>query len=158
MYFTFTREAVVLHILFVVLAFHFWWPLGLAALAFVILRRRAWRRMAYSGGPEMFGWANANGDRMERRVARAQEKVGRAMARAEGYCGGAMNRTSASGNHAFDEYRGATLKRLEDEQREFHGFLGQLRAAKDRAEFDAFMADRRRRDAEPPAPPAPPQG
>ena len=105
----------------------------------------------------MFGWANANGDRMERRVARAQEKVGRAMARAERYCGGAMSRPSSSGNHAFDEYREATLKRLEDEQQEFHGFLDQLRAAKDRAEFDAFMADRRRRDAEP-TPPAPPQG
>ncbi len=98
---------------------------------------------------------------MERRVARAQEKVGRAMARAERYYGGAMSRTSTSGNHAFDEYREATLKRLEDEQREFHGFLDQLRAAKDRAEFDAFMADRRRRDADPhaaPEPPAPPQG
>ena len=104
----------------------------------------------------MFGWAQANGDRMERRVARAQEKVGRAMARAERYCGN-KSWTSAptSGNNAFDEYREHTLKRLEDEQREFHDFLGQLRAAKDRAEFDAFMADRRRRDAEPPAPPAP---
>ena len=148
-----------LHILFVVLAFHFFWPLGLAALAFFIWRRRQWRRMAYAGGAEMFGWAN--GDRMERRVARAQEKVGRAMARAERYCGKSWEAARSSGNNAFDEYREQTLKRLEDEQREFHDFLSQLRAAKDRAEFDAFMADRRRRDAEPPAPeasPAPPQG
>lgn len=151
-----------LHILFVVLAFHFWWPLGLATLAFVILRRRAWRRMAYSGGTEMFGWAQTNGDRMERRVARAQEKVSRAVAKAERYCGGSWNARPTSGNHAFDEYREETLKRLEDEQREFHGFLDQLRAAKDRAEFDVFMADRRRRAAEPPAPQNPessaPQG
>ena len=141
-----------LHILLVVLAFQWWWPLGLAALAFVILRRRAWRRMAYSGGTEMFGWANANGDRMERRVARAQEKVGRAMARAERYCGGAMNRTSTSGNHAFDEYRAATLRRLEEEQQEFGGFLERLRFAKDKAEFDQFMAERRERPAPSPTP------
>ncbi|MEE9586641.1 MAG: DUF2852 domain-containing protein [Hyphomicrobiaceae bacterium] len=50
-----------------------------------------------------------------------------------------------TGNTAFDEYRDETLKRLEDEQREFTGFLDQLRAAKDKAEFDQFMDDRRRR-------------
>ena len=157
MYFTFTREAVVLHILFVVLAFRFFWPLGLAALAFFIYRRRQWRRMAYAGDPQMFAW-NREG-RFERKMARAQEKVGRAVAKAERYCGSrgwAMAPTS--GNHAFDEYRQETLKRLEDEQEEFQGFLGRLRAAKDRSEFDAFMADRRRRESEPPAEPQPPQG
>jgi hypothetical protein len=155
MYFTFTREAVVLHLLFVLLAFHFWWPLGLAALAFVIVKRRQWRRMAYAGDPQMFAW-NRGEDRLERKMARAQEKVSRAVARAERYCGG-RNWAAAptSGNHAFDEYRQETLKRLEDEQNEFQGFLGRLRMAKDRSEFDAFMADRRRRESEPPAEPAP---
>ncbi|HLX98290.1 MAG TPA: DUF2852 domain-containing protein, partial [Roseiarcus sp.] len=37
-----------------------------------------------------------------------------------------------------------TLKRLEEEQREFKDFLARLRFAKDRAEFDQFMAERRR--------------
>ena len=146
-----------LHILFVVLAFHFFWPLGLAALAFFIYRRRQWRRMAYAGDPDMFAW-NREG-RFERKFARAQEKVSRAVAKAERYYGGRGFSAPTSGNHAFDEYREATLKRLEDEQSEFHDFLGRLRAAKDRSEFDAFMADRRRRDSEPPqepqAPPAP---
>ena len=48
----------------------------------------------------------------------------------------------SSGNHAFDEYREETLKRLEEEQEAFKAFLDQLRQAKDKAEFDQFMADR----------------
>ena len=49
----------------------------------------------------------------------------------------------SSGNRAFDEYRQETLHRLEEEQREFQDFLVRLRAAKDKAEFDQFMAERR---------------
>jgi hypothetical protein len=48
-----------------------------------------------------------------------------------------------SGNHAFDEYRAETLRRLEQEQREFQDFLTRLRTAKDKAEFDQFMSERR---------------
>ena len=54
---------------------------------------------------------------------------------------------AATGNRAFDEYRAETLRRLEDEQREFMEFLDRLRHAKDKAEFDEFMAERRRRSA-----------
>ena len=54
-----------------------------------------------------------------------------------------------SGNRAFDDYRSETLKRLEDEQREFKDFLARLRFAKDRAEFDQFMAERRQRPSDP---------
>ena len=50
-----------------------------------------------------------------------------------------------SGNRAFDEYRQETLRRLEEEQREFQEFLVRLRTAKDKAEFDQFMAERRTR-------------
>jgi hypothetical protein len=57
-----------------------------------------------------------------------------------------------SGNHAFDEYKAETLRRLEDEQREFFGFLERLRHAKDKAEFDQFMAERRQYAGTPPAP------
>ena len=45
-------------------------------------------------------------------------------------------------NRAFDDYRAETLRRLEDEQREFKEFLKRLRVARDRAEFDQFMNDR----------------
>ena len=53
-----------------------------------------------------------------------------------------------SGNRAFDEYRAETLRRLEDEEKEFREFLNNLRFAKDKAEFDDFLANRRS-----PAPP-----
>jgi len=62
----------------------------------------------------------------------------------------------SSGNRAFDEYRAETLRRLEEEQREFRDFLDRLRHAKDKAEFDQFMAERRSRSPE--ASPPPQQG
>ncbi len=48
-----------------------------------------------------------------------------------------------TGNAAFDAYRAETLKRLEEEREAFTSFLDQLRQAKDKAEFDQFMASRR---------------
>ncbi len=50
----------------------------------------------------------------------------------------------SSGNSAFDSYKEDTLRRLEEEQEAFQGFLERLRKAKDQAEFDQFMADRRK--------------
>ena len=58
---------------------------------------------------------------------------------------------NSSGNVAFDEYREETLRKLDDEQREFRDYLDKLRSAKDRAECDQFMNERRNR---PPAPPS----
>ncbi len=52
----------------------------------------------------------------------------------------------STGNAAFDAYRSETLKRLEDEREAFTSFLDQLRAAKDKAEFDQFMAARTSQD------------
>jgi hypothetical protein len=49
----------------------------------------------------------------------------------------------SSGNRAFDEYKAETLRRLAEEQREFLAFLSRLRHARDKEEFDRFMADRR---------------
>ena len=66
--------------------------------------------------------------------------------------GGFWGGPPSSGNHAFDEYRTETLRRLEEEQREFREFLDRLRFAKDKTEFDQFMAERRNR----PAPESPP--
>ena len=48
------------------------------------------------------------------------------------------------GQTAFEDYRTETLQRLDREQAEFHDFLGRLRGAKDKAEFEKFMAERRR--------------
>jgi hypothetical protein len=52
-------------------------------------------------------------------------------------------------DRAFDEYRVETLKRLEEEQTEFKDFLDRLRHAKDKEEFDAFMAQHRPRPTPP---------
>lgn len=54
----------------------------------------------------------------------------------------------SSGNTAFDAYRDETLKRLENEHEEFMSFLTRLREARDKAEFDQFMTDRRNASAE----------
>ena len=48
----------------------------------------------------------------------------------------------SSGNTAFDAYKSDTLRRLQEEQDHFEKFLERLREAKDKAEFDQFMADR----------------
>ena len=54
-----------------------------------------------------------------------------------------------SGNAAFEEYKRATLQRLDDERRKldeeqkaFRSFVDKLRRAKDQDEFDRFMAER----------------
>lgn len=56
-----------------------------------------------------------------------------------------LNRPVTSGNQAFDNYRAETLRRLEEEQRAFREYLDRLRTAKDRAEFEQFMAERANR-------------
>lgn len=55
----------------------------------------------------------------------------------------------SSGNRAFDDYRAETLRRLEEEQRDFREFLERLRMARDKAEFDQFMAERKSRPEAP---------
>jgi hypothetical protein len=106
-----------------ILSFMAYWPAGLAVLAYLIWsgRMRCWKH----GG---FGrWQQEGMDRMQG----ARDR----------WCGGARHGRT-SGNHAFDEYRNETLRRLEDEQREFLAFLERLRHAKDKAEFDQFMSER----------------
>lgn len=50
---------------------------------------------------------------------------------------------SSSGNAAFDDYRRETLRKLEEEQAEFDEYVARLRQARDREEFERFMADRK---------------
>ena len=61
---------------------------------------------------------------------------------------------SSTGNAAFDEWRTAELARLDEErrklddaQREFAEYVDAIRRAKDREEFERFMAERRARPA-----------
>jgi hypothetical protein len=105
-----------------VLSFIIFWPLGLAMLAFLI------------GSGRMGCWKH----RGRWRHDAFHEAANRW-----------FTGDRPSGNRAFDEYRAETLRRLEDEQREFKAFLDRLRFAKDKAEFDEFLADRRRRGEAP---------
>ena len=126
----------------------FWafWPIGLAVLMFLAFsgRLRAWKH----DGPGR--WYNQGN----------QSQGGNGVWNsgwASGWGCGARGQTRAapsSGNAAFDAYRAETLRRLEEEQREFVEYLERLRQAKDKHEFDQFMADRTRRGATPPVDPA----
>ncbi len=100
-----------------IVAFWFWWPVGLAVLAYMAFARRHAGR-----GP----WGQWQFPPAFRR----------------GGCG--FSYAPPSGNRAFDDYRAETLRRLEDEQKEFVEYLDRLRQARDKAEFDQFMADRKR--------------
>ena len=103
-----------------IVAFWFWWPVGLAVLAYMAFARR---HAGANRGPWGQWQFPKNG-------------FGRA-SRGFSYA-------PPSGNRAFDDYRSETLRRLEDEQKEFVEYLDRLRQARDKAEFDQFMADRNR--------------
>jgi hypothetical protein len=139
-----------------ILGFIVWWPVGLAILAFII------------GSGRMSCWNHHATDHWQRKMERMQAKMDRMRAwmgpggsGGGGWGGRGVGDTwgypRSSGNHAFDEYRAETLRRLEEEQREFRDFLNRLRHAKDKVEFDQFMAERRNRPPEAnPAPEPPP--
>ncbi|HEY5167550.1 MAG TPA: DUF2852 domain-containing protein [Pseudolabrys sp.] len=122
----------------IVLGFMAWWPVGLAVLAFTIGSGRM-ACCGYQGGNSR--WQNKM-ERMQGKMDWMRAKMG-----GSGPASAPWNNAPSSGNHAFDEYRTETLRRLEDEQREFRDFLERLRFAKDKTEFDAFMAERRNRPA-----------
>jgi hypothetical protein len=129
----------------IVLGFMVWWPLGLGVLAFVI-------------GSGRMGCGRHSVERWEHKMSRMQDKIDRMRGRGGqggwgGHGGWGWGAPPSSGNRAFDEYRTETLRRLEDEQREFREFLDRLRFAKDKTEFDEFMNERRNRDGTSPQPP-----
>ena len=110
------------------------WPLGFLALAFII------------GSGRMGCWNHHGMSRWDNKMQRMQEKMDHVRARMDGMRGGDWwGGPPSSGNRAFDDYRAETLKRLEEEQREFRNFLDRLRFAKDKTEFDQFMAEQRNR-------------
>ncbi len=96
-----------------VVSFIVFWPIGLAILFYLI-------------------WSGRMGCKSRNWKSKAEKKWNRA-------------RTAfhSTGNAAFDEYREETLRRLEDEAEEFRTFLERLRAARDKAEFDQFMDERK---------------
>jgi hypothetical protein len=113
----------------IVLGFIWFWPLALAYLV--------WKMMGYP--------------KYDEAKAFFRDTFGRArddLFGSGGFGGGFQ--PGSSGNAAFDDYRRSELERLEEERRkldeearEFRNFVEELKRAKDREEFDAFMAKRR---------------
>ncbi len=120
-----------------VVSFIVFWPIGLALLIYL-----KWSGRMFCSRSGRYGQWHGGDSRDERRSAREEWRAWKSRR-----WGG------SSGNFAFDEYREETLRKLDEEQREFRDFLDRLRAAKDRAEFDQFMTERRNR---PPASEPPP--
>ena len=121
-----------------IVSFILFWPVGLVVLGYLI------------GSGRMGCWAHhgaRHGERWQERMSRMQQRMQERAAQwgAPRWGGGGPS----SGNWAFDEYRAETLRRLEEEQRQFREFLDRLRHAKDKAEFDQFMAEMRGRPEAP---------
>jgi Protein of unknown function (DUF2852) len=129
-------------IIAMILGFVVFWPIGLAILGYKFWQRRY-------GGPDLQTLAN-NKWQDARAMMSSNSSWG-------GWGGAARARryyASQSGNAAFDEWRTAELVRLDEErrklddaQREFSEYVDAIRRAKDREEFERFMAERRARPA-----------
>lgn len=135
-------------------SFILFWPAGLAVLAYLIGsgRMACWRQERRLRRHDMREFKHHMREQMRNAADRwFGERRGEGV---DGGRGPDRDHGPSSGNRAFDEYRAETLRRLEDEEREFRDFLDRLRVAKDKAEFDAFLAGRRAA----PASEAPPQG
>lgn len=132
-----------------VLGFIVFWPVGLMVLGYMLWSGRM--GCTHNGRMPGGGW----GRWRERNSERGSDR-----ALAAGAWQGRGSAFRPSGNRAFDEYREEALKRLYDEQKEFREFLDRLRHAKDKVEFDQFMAqrgDQRRPGSDTPGGPVAPQ-
>jgi hypothetical protein len=114
----------------IVVAFIYWWPLAFGYVA--------WKLAGYPAFAELR-------DRLSRMTSSAG--IGGRSRFAAAFDAANMG---GSGNRAFDDYRRAEIERLvaqrralEEEGRAFAAFVEELKRAKDREQFDAFMAKRR---------------
>jgi hypothetical protein len=121
-----------LELVAMILGFIFFFPVGLAILFWKIYQTKT----AYAGDFGQFAQEKWGG--FERRCG--SPGMARHFARSW---------PASSGNTAFDDWRKAELERLEEERRKifeaeraFNDYLDGLRRAKDREEFERFMASR----------------
>ena len=124
-----------LEIVGIVFGFFWFWP---AAAAYI-----AWKVMGYPGLEDMRGAVERGADNLRASPFRGPGFGGNPF-------GGSSFGFAQTGNAAFDEYRRSEVERLEQERRrldeearEFRTFVDDLKRAKDREEFDAYMAKRR---------------
>lgn len=116
-----------------ILGFVFFFPVGLAILAYVVGRNKGWW-----GDHGVDSWRDARTyarDHFERHET-----------------------AHTSGNAAFDDYRKKEIDRLEEERRrldaeaaQFRSFVEQLKRAKDEEEFNRFMNEGRGRRPDAPS-------
>jgi hypothetical protein len=116
-----------LTIALMVLGFIVFWPLGLLMLGYIL-----WGEKFGGSADKAQGWINKQ----------------------KAWCGNQKSRhgfgfQSQSGNAAFDDYRAEQLRRLDEERRRldeevnsFHEYMRNLRMARDREEFDRYMAEK----------------
>ena len=109
-----------------VVGFMVFWPLGFAMLAYIMWGDRL--------------------DAFKADVNRATDNFAGSFRKSRD---GMRTSTHGSGNAAFDEWRSAEMSRLDEERkkldemrREFDQHMRDLRMARDRTEFDQFMAAR----------------
>ena len=127
-----------------VLGFITFWPIGLAVLGY-----KYWQ--SKMGGPDLQTVASGAYNNARSAMRGFQQGSGASWAAASG-SNWARGFTTATGNAAFDEWKGAELarleaerRRLEDAHKEFAEWVETVRKAKDREEFDRFMNERRAR-------------
>ena len=118
-----------LTIILMIIGFAVAWPLGLLMIAYILWGNHLPQVREHFGNSPRQSWCGPRGWRQ----------------RSEGW-------SSPSGNAAFDDYRAAELRRLDEERRrldeeraEFERYATDLRRARDKEEFDRFMANRPRR-------------
>ena len=118
----------------IVLGFMVWWPIGLSVLAFTIWSGRM--GCGYYGGH----------DRWQNKMERMQHKMDWMRSRMSGGRGAAAGTTRRRAATAPSTNTGPTrCAGSRKSSVEFREFLDRLRFAKDKTEFDQFMAERRNR-------------
>ena len=102
----------------VIIGFIVFWPVGLALLVYMI-----WSGRMFCGRHGRHGrWFTPEERDAARNEWRAKREEWRAWKRRTRW-----GHSASSGNVAFDEYREETLRKLDEEQREFRDYLDRLR-------------------------------
>ena len=115
----------------VVMGFAIYWPIGLSVLGWKFMQRKGYSISdVFDAARSRFAGWTSDMNRAERKPWRPFE--------------------STTGNAAFDEWRKAEMEKLDEQrrqldaaEREFAEHKADLRRARDKEEFDRFMAARR---------------
>ena len=123
-------------LLFLIFGLVWWFPIGLFLLAAFLVSRAIghWHVHSCSG--------RGSAQRLGMLVG-VSGKAGWSIAPPAGADAALeIGETNFKRKSCVRRYRDETLRRLEDEQREFKDFLQRLRVAKDRVELDEFLSER----------------